>query len=203
MARKTQRPRRFGILPTLAVLFLSAAGLRLAVGLDAALARDPEQGIPNVAQSEAPQVPLPAAPAQTAEHQDPAHILLDLRRRETELASRTTEIEGRLAVLEATELRVRDQIDALRTAEAELEATMALADRAAEDDIARLVGVFEAMEAEQAAAVFAEMETSFAAGFLGRLTPQTAAEILAGLDPRQAYALSALIAGRNALVPRE
>lgn len=209
MTRKTTRPRRLGILPGLALLFVIGAVLRLATGFDAALARDPVAGsapavpaVPAVAASPSGPQAHPIA-AQAPAPDDAAGLLLDLRRRETQLAERAVQVEQRLAVMEATEARIRDQITALRAAETELEATMALADRAAEDDITRLVGVFEAMEPEQAAAVFAEMEPSFAAGFLGRLAPQTAAEILAGLEPRHAYALSALLAGRNALVPRD
>ena len=35
------------------------------------------------------------------------------------------------------------------------------------------------------------------------LTPPIAGAVLAGMEPRLAYALSAIVAGRNALVPRE
>jgi flagellar motility protein MotE (MotC chaperone) len=132
-----------------------------------------------------------------------AELSLEILRRERAVEDREAALAERESVLAALEARLQEQVQALETAEAELSATMALADRAAEDDIQRLVGVFEVMKAEDAAAVFAEMDPGFAAGFLSRLPAEIAAEILANLEPRQAYGLSALIAGRNALVPRD
>lgn len=197
-AKPGRKPAR--ILPTLAILFLGASALRLVAGVDAALAQDPAQD-PAQHRAAAPASPEPVA-LRTSPESD-AELSLEIRRREREVEHRESALAEREAILLALESRVQDQVAALETAEAELTATMALADRAAEDDILRLVGVFEVMKPEDAAALFAEMEPGFAAGFLARLTPTTAAAILSGLAPRQAYALSALIAGRNALVPRE
>ena len=59
------------------------------------------------------------------------------------------------------------------------------------------------MNAKQAAALFEEMDPDFAAGFLGLLEPEKAAEILAGVSPSKAYALSVIVAGRNANAPTE
>lgn len=188
MAASTPRQsRRARILPVLSVVFLLGAGLRLVSGVGAALAQDPE-------------------PTQAALRSSPvsdAQLSLEIRERERSVSQREADLQEREALLAAAQQRVQAQIDALQSAEAELSATMAQADRAAEEDIARLVSVFEAMEPEQAAAVFSEMDPQFAAGFLGRLSPTTAAAILAGLDPRQAYGFSAILAGRNALVPHE
>ncbi len=201
-------------LSALVVLFCLAGVIRLALGIDGALA----QASP--AESVAPSAPSEAAATRdtartghsegrdgdargTVPHDDGevAALVLDLREREARLAERSAQIEERLALLTAAEERVSRQVEALRAAEAELDATMALADGLAEADIGRLVAVFEAMRAEQAAQVFAEMDPRFAAGFLGRLRPETAAGILGGLEPAQAYALSTILAGRNALVP--
>lgn len=191
--------KRARILPTLAVLFIGASALRLAAGVNAALAQNPDPAIQTAALG--PSLPEPVA--QRTDAVSEAELSLEIRRRERAVEAREASLAERQAVLTAFEARVQAQISALEAAEAELAATMALADRAAEDDILRLVSVFEEMKPEDAAAVFAEMDPEFAAGFLARLTPGAAAAILAGLAPRQAYALSALIAGRNALVPRD
>lgn len=200
------KTRRTRILPTLAGLFLAAALIRGTTGIDGALAA-----------GSAPVPPLAPAPSASAPHDAPppvqtradpgsvdemAAALVDLHRREQALAERETALAEQRAQVQAGQQRLQEQITALRAAERELSSTMALADRAAEDDIARLVAVFEAMKPEEAAPVFAEMDPEFAAGFLARLTPGAAADILAGLDPRLAYGLSAILAGRNALVPR-
>lgn len=213
------RLKRLPGLSALVVLFCLAGVIRLALGIDGALAQDSNadpaawsspaqataprdgdaagsgEGRPADARADA------ARGAAPGDERDVAAIVLELRRREAELAERSAQIEERLALLAAAEERVTRQIEALREAEAELDATMTLADGLAEADIERLVAMFEAMRAEQAAQVFAEMDPRFAAGFLGRLRPETAAGILGGLEPTQAYALSTILAGRNALVP--
>ena len=88
-------------------------------------------------------------------------------------------------------------------AETELEATLALADGAAESDLAKLTRMYEVMKPKEAAALFTEMDPIFAAGFLGRMQPERAAAVLAGMEPKAAYTLSLILAGRNGAVPTE
>lgn len=204
MSRARQARPTARILPVLTALFATGAALQLVTGLGAALAQypvppaDPAQTVPAPAQTATPQgAPQTATPTETAQW------LLDLRTRESTLQRREAQLAERETLINAAQTRLQDQMLALAAVEDELSATMALADRAAEEDISRLVTVFEAMKPEEASAVFAEMAPDFAAGFLGRLNPEAAAAILAGLEPRLAYTLSALLAGRNALVPRE
>ncbi|WP_370222891.1 MotE family protein [Pararhodobacter marinus] len=200
--RRRPRRRAVRVLPLLALLFVAGGTLRLVPLVPEALARDPatEPATAQPVQAELPadpQRPLRTSPASDAE------LSLQIRERERQVAEREAQLEERAALMTAAEERLRAQIDALQSAESDLSATMALADRAAEDDIARLVAVFGSMKPEDAAAVFTEMDPDFAAGFLARLEPQSAADILAGMEPRLAYTLSAIVAGRNALVPRE
>ncbi|MCA0203058.1 MAG: hypothetical protein LCH92_01855 [Proteobacteria bacterium] len=186
--------RRTRVLPVLAALFVIGGGLRLASGVGTALAQDPPGASPTRAEDI---LPLRSSPVSDA------RLSLELRERETALAEREAQLDERAALLAAAQERVHAQIDALQAAEAELAATMAQADQAAETDISRLVSVFQTMRPEDAANVFTEMDPDFAAGFLARLEPPVAGAILARIEPRQAYALSAIVAGRNALVPRE
>ena len=186
------RPRRRGprILPALVALFVAAALLKSLSGASIALAQDNR----SAGRDSAPDAALVQTAALRSSPVSDAALTLDLRAREQDISGREAAIREREALIAAAEERLRAQIAALETAEADLAATMALADRAAEDDILRLVSVYEAMKPEDAAAVFAEMEPQFAAGFLARLSPPVAASILAGLPPRQAYALSAIVA---------
>lgn len=209
-AKPVARKRRARVLPVLAMLFAFGAALRVASGLNAAFAQDPDHSnaasAPQTAHVETP-IPVPPEPHTSlpqlgSDLGTSAQILVDLRRRELALQDRDNALNERETLVEAAQDRLQAQISALQSVERELAATMALADRASEEDIGRLVNVFEAMGSEQAAAVFSEMAPEFAAGFLGRLSPETAAAILSGLEPRQAYGLSAILAGRNALVPR-
>lgn len=206
LPRSPRKPRA-RVLPVLIAFFLVGATLRVITGVNAALAQGPDATALIPAP---PPHPSPAPPQEaTIPSGDPlttqgaAQILVDIRQRERALQDRETALNEREVLISAAQDRLQEQIVALQAAERELSATMALADRAAENDIGRLVSVFQAMGAQEAAAVFSEMAPEFAAGFIARLTPESAAAILAGLEPRQAYGLSAILAGRNALVPRD
>ena len=115
---------------------------------------------------------------------------------------REREAETRLAAAELAEERARATLVELQAAERALRATIALADGAAEGDLARLTAVYENMKPQQAAPLFQQMTPGFAAGFLGRMRPDAAAAILSGLEPEAAYAISVILAGRNARVLR-
>ncbi len=47
------------------------------------------------------------------------------------------------------------------------------------------------------------MNSEFAAGFLGRMNPQAAAGIMSNLSTEAGYAISVVLAGRNALAPKD
>lgn len=187
------------ILPTLTVLFLLGASVQIGLGLQVAIASEGSDEVPSTSTL---QLPYDPDARQLQANRDAAH-LLEINRREQELGALQAELNAQEARLEAARQDLTAQLREIERAENELRATMALADRAAEEDISRLVTVYEAMDSEEAAAVFAEMDPVFAAGFIGRLAPATAAEILAGLEPRVAYSLSAIVAGQNAQVPTQ
>jgi len=194
---------RIGRLQAIALLLALGAGLKTVEGVGGAFAQIPDRPAGAVTAAD------PAAPAAQAAPEGGggaealrADLLVELRQRELSLAAREGELDARHAELAAIEARIAQQIAALETAERELSATMALADRAAETDLARLTSVFEAMRPEHAAQVVAEMAPEFAAGLIARLPPATAAAIMAGLEPRLAYGLAAIVAGRNVDVPR-
>jgi flagellar motility protein MotE (MotC chaperone) len=90
----------------------------------------------------------------------------------------------------------------LQKAEDDLEKTMAIANGASEKDLAQLTAVYEAMKPADAAVLFQTMAPEFAAGFLGRMQPTSAAAIMTGMKPDKAYEVSVLLAGRNALAPK-
>jgi len=172
-------------------LFLAASGaLRLGAGVGSALANapDPASG--------------PAADAALSCPAPPLALAQALLARETDVARQEAALADRMAALDLAEAALTTQMAALAEAEAGLKATLALADGAAENDLARLTAVYESMKPADAAALFTAMALEFAAGFLGRMRPETAAAVLSGMAPETAYTISALIAGRNALVPR-
>jgi flagellar motility protein MotE (MotC chaperone) len=185
--------RKPGALTVVAICFAGSALARIA---------DPEGALAREAQALAAVSPA-AEDEPSAACPDPTGLLAALREREAQLAERAEEIADRERLLEVAERKYRSQAEALREAEARLAETLSIADKAAEKDLARMVAVYEAMKPREAARIFETMDATFAAGFLGRMREDAAARILGGMSPERAYAVSAVISGRNAKAPRE
>lgn len=180
-----------GALVILALFLASSGALRIGAGVGQALANAPEPVQPSaeVADGSCPEPPLALARA--------------LQARDSEVAARSVALENRLAALALAEQAISLRLAEMQAAEDELKATLSIADGAAEEDLTRLTAVYEVMKPADAAKIFAAMAPEFAAGFLGRMRPEAAASVMAGMVPDQAYSISVLIAGRNALAPKE
>ncbi len=180
-----------GVLVITALLLAASGALRLGDGIGAALAaRGPvDEGADGGA-------PL-ACPA------PPALLAAALHDRAGQLDAREAALDARDAALRLAGEVIDKRLAELAAAEAELSGTLARADGAMEGDLVRLTAVYETMKPKEAAAIFSAMAPEFAAGFLARMRPDAAAAVLAGMAPDAAYGISVLMAGRNALVPRE
>lgn len=183
--------RKGSTLAVLALLMAAAGTLRLGSGVGTALARTPE-----AAQTDPVAAPLscPAPPAALAEA---------LRQREAQITAQEAALAERLAALDLANRAIDQRMADLQAAEAKLSETLAVADGAAEKDVSRLTDIYEAMKPREAATLFTTMDPDFAAGFIGRMRPEAAGSVLAGMPPENAYAISVLLAGRNALVPKQ
>lgn len=179
-----------GALFILAMLLAASGALRIGSGVGAALARsDNTPPALVVAPAECPATPLALAEA--------------FKLREDRVSAREASVEDRLAALALADETITVRLAEMQVMEERLRATLALADGAAEADIGRLTSVYQAMKPKDAAALFAAMAPEFAAGFLGRMPPESAAPILSGMPSESAYAISVIVAGRNAAVPVE
>ena len=171
-------------------LFLAASGaLRLGSGVGQALA------------NAAAEAPKPAADPQNCPA-TPLALAEALTAREGQVSARETALADRMAALALAEAAIKTRMDEMTAAEASLKKTLQIADGAAEADLTRLTAVYEAMKPADAAKLFGEMAPEFAAGFLGRMTPGAAAAVMSGMDPAKVYSISVLIAGRNAMAPK-
>ena len=132
----------------------------------------------------------------------PAALLESLAKREAQVKAQESAAADRMAALNLSDQVITQRMVELQTAEDALKKTLTIADGAAEKDLSQLTAVYEAMKPADAAALFQTMSPDFAAGFLGRMQPGAAAAILTGLKPDTAYEVSVLLAGRNALVPK-
>jgi flagellar motility protein MotE (MotC chaperone) len=130
-------------------------------------------------------------------------LLAAIRDREAQLDAEEARLAERRQTLSVAEAKLAEQLAAFATAQANLERTLALADQAAEQDIARMTAVYESMKPKDAARIFERMDVAFAAGLLARMRPEVAAAVLTGMEAEAAYALTVTVAGRNAGVPKE
>ncbi|MCA3509105.1 MAG: hypothetical protein IOC80_13515 [Rhodobacter sp.] len=185
MKRTRRQPGR-GILGLLTLTLVASGAIRLGLGVNEAVANAP-------ATSSEPLV-CPQPPVALAEA---------LTRREQRVVAQENALNDRLSALALAEQAIEAQLVALTETEAKLSATLTMADGAAESDLARLTTVYEAMKPKDAAPLFEQMAPEFAAGFLGRMKPDAAAAILGGMTASKAYAVTILLASRNAGAPTE
>jgi flagellar motility protein MotE (MotC chaperone) len=179
-----------GTLAMLAIVLAASGALRLGHGVGLAMALQASED--------------PAVGGQPLQCPSPPAALADaLKERDAAVSAREAALQDRLAALALADEAITRRLAELETAEARLRETLAIADGAAEKDLQRLTAVYEAMKPAEASALFEAMAPEFAAGFLGRMRPDAAAAVIAGLKPETAYTVSVLIAGRNALAPKE
>jgi len=179
-----------GTLGILAMLLAASGALRLGDGIGVAMAL--QASVPDAGAGDPLQCPEPPLALATA-----------LKERDETLTAREAAINDRKAALSLAEDAITSRLAELVVAEAKLRETLSIADGAAENDLVRLTAVYEAMKPVEAAALFETMAPEFASGFLGRMRPEAAAAVLSGMKPETAYAISVLIAGRNALAPKQ
>ncbi len=199
MANTRKRKRRSsgrGSILIISGLLIGSAALRIGVGAGAAVAEGDFANHLLLPVSSAEEQPKPANRAKLGT------LLEALNAREARIAEKEENLNVRAKALDVAQIEVERRLEALEQAEERLSATLARAQTAAEDDLARLTTVYENMKPKEAAALFEAMEPEFAAGFLARMRPDVAAKVMSGLDPQVAYSISAILAGRNALAPK-
>ncbi len=183
-----------GALMALALLFFLSGALRVIDGAATAAANGHHAA-------------APAEPAHAAESGPDlaglAAAMAEVRAREARVTRAEQALADRMRALEIAEKTVDAKLIELAAAEERLAATMQRTKTAAEEDVARLTSVYENMKPKEATEIFARMAPEFAAGFLGRMRADAAAAIMSGLEPEKAYAISVLLAGRNANAPKQ
>ena len=125
-------------------------------------------------------------------------LIVQLNEREATLDERDRLITLREKDVSEAKRVIEAQLATLLEAEERLTARMAQSAEASGNDLETLTQVYQAMKPTAAAELFAQMEPTFAAEFLARMSPEAAAQIFTHFSPEVAYALTAVIAGRNA-----
>lgn len=103
------------------------------------------------------------------------------------------------AVLAATEARVGTQIQRLNGVKREVEALMSQRSTLAQEDLKRMVAIYEAMKPRDAARILTDMETDMVVDVLDRISERRAAPILAEMADAKAREVTRLILQRRAL----
>lgn len=179
----------------LAACFLGSAAIRIA---------DPSSALAvEAARAATGAQPSDVSDGRVTPMEDAAELLAALKKRETMLTEREIQLQSRERVLEAASAKLEEQLDRVIEAEERLAETLAIADQAADKDVARLVAAYEAMDERRAGPIFENMEVSFAAGLISRMNGPSASSILSALSPEKAYAITVFIAGRNARAPKD
>lgn len=188
--------RQRGILALLTVVFIGSGLLRLGeFGTAFAATDDEDMAMSDNEGAAGEQGICPNMEAVGA-------ALASIEGRAEELDARDAALAERQSQLDASERLITMRLDELEAAEQRLDSLLAATDVAAASDVEQLIAFYEAMSSEDAAELFSEMDPNFAAGFLSRMRPESGAGILAELEPDQAYAISVILATRNADVPR-
>ena len=183
----------------IAICFLASAVLRLvdpgnAFALEVANLASEDRATDAETKSEASSILV---------EDDLREMLAVLKERQEQLDRETIRLEERQRVIEASEAKLRAKITQLEEVERRLAETLRIADRAADEDIDRLVSAFEAMDSKKAAPIVENMDIAFASGLIARMKGKSAAEILGGLSAEKAYAISVYMVGQNARAPTE
>ena len=177
-------------------LFIGSAAIRIGLGAGQAVAVEAPEMVKEEAQEKQ------VATSTIADAETLAAMLDAFQKREAKIEEQERKMAIRQKALTVADEEIERRLAELERAEQSLRSLMAVADTAAEDDIARLTAVYENMKPKDAAALFEEMEPAFAAGFLGRMRADAAAGIMTSLSPEKAYTISVILAGRNANLPR-
>lgn len=116
-----------------------------------------------------------------------------------ETSGRQNRLREAEAVLAATEARVGTQIQRLNGVKREVEALMTQRSNLAQEDLKRMVAIYEAMKPRDAARILTDMETDMVVDVLDRISERRAAPILAEMADAKAREVTRLILQRRAL----
>ncbi|WP_042689974.1 MotE family protein [Azospirillum sp. B506] len=143
------------------------------------------------------EVPLPVALAPPNCTDPLLRAAIDEQKADT--SGRQNRLREAEAVLAATEARVGTQIQRLNGVKREVEALMTQRSTLAQEDLKRMVAIYEAMKPRDAARILTDMETDMVVDVLDRISERRAAPILAEMADAKAREVTRLILQRRAL----
>ncbi len=131
--------------------------------------------------------------------QSEIELLQALAARREKLAVRERDVEHREALLSAAEKRIEQKIAALKDAQKRISALLEQQKSSQDEDIRRLVKVYENMKPKAAARIFEKMEKRVLLRVAARMKEAKLAPILAQMDPAKVNVVSAELVRRHEL----
>lgn len=162
---------------------------------------DEDTGTPAAGSETASVMPAPAdvrnaAPLAACEN---PMLLAAVAEQKDELTMRGRRLADAEAVLAATEARVGAQVSRLSEIKSEIESLMTQRSALQQEDIRRMVAIYEAMKPKDAARIFNDLETGIVVDVLDRMPERRSAPILAELVDEKAREVTRTILQRRNL----
>ncbi len=113
-------------------------------------------------------------------------LLESLSKRRDELDARERDLQLKSKVLEATEKRIGDKMNEMKTLQADLSKVLAQYNEKQDAQLKSLVKIYESMKPDEAAAIFNEMEMPILLDVIGKMSERKVAPVLANMSPKKA-----------------
>lgn len=128
-------------------------------------------------------------------------VLQNLARRREEIEARARELDSREALVAAAEARVDKKLAEIKAIEDKITAAQAQQSVEQDQQLARLVKVYEAMKPADAAMIFNTLDAQVLIDVASRMKEAKIAPVLAAMDPEAAKSLTVALATRRANPP--
>lgn len=128
-------------------------------------------------------------------------VLQNLSRRRQEIEARARELDSREALVAAAEARVDKKLADIKAIEEKISAARSAQSAEQDQQMARLVKVYETMKPGDAAIIFNTLDFAVLIEVASRMKEAKIAPVLAAMDPEAAKALTVALATRRADPP--
>lgn len=125
-------------------------------------------------------------------------VLQSLQSRRGELDDREQALQTQIALINAAETKVDGKLKTLNDLKAEIQGMLGQADQKQQSEVARLVIVYSAMKADQAAAIMAQLDDRVRIPVAAQMKERALALILAKMAPMEAKKITEKLASRFA-----
>lgn len=125
-------------------------------------------------------------------------LVAELRIREDRIAKALSSLDEKNAEIATARSALLGDLRRLKSTKNRTGRSKTHDQQSVEDDISRLVAVYESMKPKDAAVVMAALPPKFSAEILMRVSPEVSARIIAAIEPEKAAILTTYMGARSA-----